>query len=232
MALQVACEAFIVEAEVTCNCEPLDAATIEGYIDQASDILAILTGGQVSGRCQSTVRPRGISVCGRGVSCTCSYLTGVTLMGPNPTIDSLTVDGAAFTDYKLVDGRLLIRTDDQAWPSCQNLADAATEDGTFEITYTHGDVIPQLAKDACAEIVCSFVTSNPQDNRKSHPGVRGMSIAGVSISLEQQAMEIKNKAFMMPTVIRLLTVYAPDGPQPAVVYSPELEDGWKLHRVS
>ena len=231
MALQVACEAFITEAEVTCNCEPLGTAIIDGYIEQASDILAILTGGEVSGRCQSVVRPRGTSVCGRGVSCTCTTLTGVTLSGPNPTIDSIKIDGAAFTDYKLIDGRLLVRSDDQTWPSCQDLTDASTEDGTFEITYTHGDVIGQLAKDACSEIVCSFVKDDPQGNRKTHPGARGMSIAGVSITLEQQAMEIKNKAFMMPHVIRLLTVYAPDGPQPAVVYSPELEDGWKLHTV-
>jgi hypothetical protein len=27
-------------------------------------------------------------------------------------------------------------------------------------------------------------------------------------------------------------VYAPDGATPAVVYSPELEDGWQLHRVT
>ena len=59
MALQVACEAFITEAEVTCNCEPLDTAIIDGYIEQASDILAILTGGEVSGRGQRVVRPRG-----------------------------------------------------------------------------------------------------------------------------------------------------------------------------
>lgn len=234
MALQVACEAFILEADVTCNCEPLDTPTIEGYIDQASDIIAILTGGKVSGSCTDTVRPRnGTRTCGCTLmsACGCNSFDGISLRSPEPSVTSIKIDGVAFTDYMILDENTLIRTDDQYWPGCQDVRLAATEEGTFEIVYDYGLPVPQLAKDACSEIVCFFVESDPQSNRKQHPGVRGMTIAGVQISLEQQVLEIEKRAFMMPSVIRLLTVYAPDGPNPSVVYSPELEDGWKLHRV-
>lgn len=225
MALQVACEAFIVGDDLTCDCEPLDSADIDDYIDQASDIITVITGGKVSGRCTDTVRPRNAD---RTHGHT---LDGITLRGPDPIVTGVLVDGVAFTDFLILDGVNLIRTDGQLWPGSQDLTLVSTEERTFEVIYTYGLPISKLAQDACAEIVCSFIANDPQSNRKGHPGVRGMTIAGVQISLEQQVMEIEKKAFLMPSVIRLLTVYAPDGPNPAVVYSPELEDGWKLHRV-
>jgi len=234
MALAVACEAFITADDITCDCGDRTPAELGEMIDQASDILAILTGGKVSGRCQDVVRPCGGAPCGclRQSSCGCSPIDRITLAGPNPYIDEILIDGLNFTEFALVDEDQLIRTDGLNWPGGQNLATASSEVGTFEITYTHGLDIPQLAKDACAEIVCSFIASGPQDSRKSHPNTRGMSISGVQITLEQQAMEIQRRSFMLPFVIRLITVYAPNGPTPSFVYSPELEDGWRLHTVT
>jgi hypothetical protein len=235
MALQVACENFIEPSEITCDCDDLSEAVITAYIEQASDIITMLTGGLISGTCEDVVRPRqpraAVCGCSSAWSCTCSRLSGVTLRGPNPDVSQVLIDGAVFTDWVVVDEGLLLRSDGQAWPGCQDVTKPSTETGTFEITYTYGMEPPQLAKDACAEIVCSFLRSPSQNQRSTHPRARGMSIAGVQISLEQQVEEIRRKAFLMPYVIRLLTVYAPDGPMPAVVYSPELEDGWNLHRV-
>jgi len=234
MALEVACEAFIDVEDVNCDCGDTTEAELTAMIDQASDIIAIITGGKVSGRCQDVVRPCGGSPCGcsRQLSCGCSPIDRITLAGPNPYIDEILIDGDPFTEFALVDSNQLIRTDGLNWPGGQNLATLSTEVGTFEITYTHGLEVPQLAKDAVSEIVCSFIQSGPQDTRKPHPNTRSMSIAGVSITLDQMAAEIKRRAFMMPYVIRLLTVYAPNGPTPAIVYSPELENGWRLHTVT
>lgn len=232
MALEVACEAFITVDDVGCDCGDTTPAEIEAMIDQASDILAILTGGKVSGRCTDVVRPCGTSSCGcsRLSSCGCSPIDAITLPGPNPTVTEILIDGDAFTEYAIVDGSELVRTDGKHWPGSQNITTPSTEPGTFEITVGHGMVIPQLAKDAAAEIVCSFIRTGPQDTRKPHPNTRGMSIAGVNITLEQMASEVKRRAFMMPYVIRLITVYAPNGPSPAMVYSPELET-YRLHTV-
>lgn len=234
MVLLVACQPFIEVDDVTCDCGDTTPEQIADMIDSASDILAIITGGKVSGRCEHVVRPRGASPCGcsRSSSCGCAPLSTITLAGPAPEITEVLIDGLPFTDYAIVDGNRLIRTDGAAWPGSQDITKPSDQAGTFEITYTAGQ-LPQLAKDAAAEIVCSFIKGSPNDtSRKQHPNTRGMSIAGVQITLEQMASEIKRRAFMMPYVIRLLTVYAPDGPSPAVVYSPELEDGWKLHTVA
>jgi hypothetical protein len=237
MTLQVACEQFIDDIDdIVCDCGDTSDETIQAYIDSASDVIAILTGGKVQGRCTDVVRPCGGSCsCGSASlgSCGCAPLSAITLAGPNPQITSILLDGVAFTDYAIVDGQRLIRTDGKAWPGTQNITLASSQPNTFEVTYIHGQATPQLAKDACAEIVCSFINAKPQDARKqTHPNTRSVSISGVSISLEQQAMEIKSRAMMMPYVIRLLTVYAPGGPTPSFVYSPELEDGWQLHTVN
>lgn len=232
MTLMVACEALLVPEDIECECGNLTEAELTEMIDQASDIIAIITGGKVSGRCTDTVRPcNGSFSCGCAArSCGCSP-AGITLRGPFPTITSVKIDGLAFIDYAIVDGSILVRTDGPGWPGGQDITKPSTEPGTFEIVYEYGLETSTLAKRAAAEIVCSFIRSGPQDTRKPHPNTRSMSIAGVTIGLDQMAQEIKRRAFMMPDVIRLLTVYAPDGPTPAFVYSPELEDGWKLHTV-
>lgn len=235
MALQVACEQFITSDDLTCNCDDVAVDVLNDTIDQASDAIAVMTGGLIVGQCEETVRPRRAqsSVCGCSElwNCTCGPLHGVTLRGPSPEIQEILIDGSPFVDWVIVDGNLLVRSDGMNWPGCQDVTKEATEDGTFQITYLYNDPIPQLAQLAAAEIVCSFLKNPPQEPRKTHPQARGMSIAGVQITLDQQILEIKRRTMLLPYVVRLLTIYAPDGAAPAVVYSPELEDGWKLHRV-
>lgn len=235
MALQVACEQFIAVEDIECDCGDTLPADLSEMIDQASDVLAILTGGKVAGRCTDVVRPcNDGSRCGCLAlsSCGCSPIDGITLRGPNPTIVGILIDGIAFTEYAIVDGNRLVRTDGRRWPGTQNLGVESTETGTFEIEYTFGLEVNDLAKRAASEIVCSFLQNDPQSSRnKPHPNTRGMNISGVNITLDQMTQEIKRRSFMLPHVVRLLTVYAPDGPSPALVYSPELEDGWRLHTV-
>lgn len=234
MTLQVACETFITAEDLTCACEGEDEETIQGWLDAASDVIAIMTGGIVAGRCIDVVRPRGDSVCGcvQASCCACGDIRGITLPGPNPQIIQVLIDGDLFTDWFILDGKELVRSDGRPWPSCQNLSKESTEDGTFEITVESGLVVDTLMREAASEIVCMMLRHPAQSTRQGHPGTRSVSIAGVNISLEQIAMEAKNRTFMMPYVTRLMTVYAWDGPVPSVVYSPELEDGWTLHRVT
>jgi hypothetical protein len=233
MTLLVACEALLEPDEIECDCGDTSDEEKLALIEAASDIIAIITGGKVAGRCNDVVRP-----CNGSFSCGCSALrcgcspAGIVLRGPDPQINEILIDGLPFLDYAIVDGSLLVRTDGLAWPAHQDITTPSTETGTFEIDYVYGLPTSLLAKRAGSEIICSLLNNNPQDTRgKVHPNTRVMSIAGVTISLDQMAQEIKRRAFMMPNVIRLLTVYAPDGPTPTLVYSPELEDGWRLHTV-
>jgi hypothetical protein len=108
-----------------------------------------------------------------------------------------------------------------------------TEVGTFSITYEHG-ILPYIAKLAAEEIVCDMVRRDVRTNQAKSlpPSARSATIAGVSIQLEQQVEELRRRAILLPNLIRLLTIYAPDAGSPTTVYSPELEDGWILHRIT
>ena len=244
MSLLVACEPFLEREDVSCDCDLLEDDEVEALIDQASDAIAILTGGKVSGVCTDVVRPV------RSTPHPCfpdrygyynhlemhdSFLRGgITLMGPNPSIVQIKVDGNVVpaTDYKIVDGIFLHRVQG-TWPVKQNVLLDDTQAGTFSISYEHG-ILPYIAKLAAEEIVCDMVRRDVRTNQSKSlpPSARSATIAGVSIQLEQQVEELRRRAILLPNLIRLLTIYAPDAGSPTTVYSPELEDGWILHRVS
>lgn len=243
MSLLIACQPFLQREDVTCDCDLLDDETVELLIDQASDAIAILTGGKVSGECTDTVRPL------RSTPYLCHHhghgyyspwevhdnrlSGGITLMGPNPLVTQVKIDGVvlASSEYKLVDGVNLYRVEGR-WPTKQNVLLDDTEDHTFSITYQFG-ILPYIAKLAAEEIVCDMIRRDIRTNQTKSlpPSARSATIAGVSIQLEQQVEELRRRAILLPNLIRLLTIYAPDGGSPTTVYSPELEDGWTLHRV-
>jgi len=222
MALEVAGEPFVTVEDVDCDCDDADPGDIEALIDQASDIIAVLTGGKVAGRTTETVFPvPGEYGCGRVLN----RGAWVALRGPNPTVDQILIDGVVFTDHLILDGLWLVRTDGERWPHGQDPINP-----TFEVTYTYGLEVNVLARRACVAIVCDMLNNRPDKPRKLAANARAATISGVNITLEQTAMEMKRRSFMIPDLVRLLTVYAPDGPQPSVVYSPEIEDPWVLHR--
>ncbi len=235
--LNVACQAFIDLEDVTCDCDEDNEERVQDLIDSASDILTILSDGQVSGICTDVVIPRGSDGCfctcwnypgpwpvgasARG--CVCERVHGITLRGPNPQVSEVLLMGLPFTAFAILDGKLLIRTDGKRWPSCQDVTNPS-----MIVTYTYG-IMPQLAKDAAAEIVCWSLANDPQSKGKLPTGTRGVNIAGVQITLESVLAEQRRRTFLLPHTTRFLTVYGSAG---ATAYSPELEDGWKLHRIT
>jgi len=232
MALQAACEQFITPEEIECDCSEVDADVLEEIIDQASDLIFILTGGVISGRCTIKVRPRSDGSCG-------SLFADheIPLAGNNISIDQILINGDVLPEaaYVIADENYLVRIDGGSWPRGSNPYLPATDDNTFEVTYTHGIEAPALAREATAEIVCDMLRNPGQLTGRGNrlpPNARSTSIAGVSINLEAAAMEIRRRMPMLPNVLRLLTVYSPDGPAgPPFVYSPELTGGWTLHSV-
>ena len=247
MTVQVACEPFLQREDIECDCDALTDEEVEELIDQASDIIAILTGGKVAGECTTTVRPCAERKCGcstrwgwpydpgqsREECVPCKY-DAITLPGPRPIINEIKIDGVTLdpSEYAIIDGIYLARVEGR-WPRHQNILKPDTDDGTFSIEFTYGD-LPYIARLAAQEIVCDMIKRDAKSGQTKAlpPSARSATIAGVSIQLDQQVEEIRRRTIILPNLIRLLTVYAPDGPQPAVVFSPELEDGWVLHRVS
>jgi hypothetical protein len=96
-------------------------------------------------------------------------------------ITEVLIDGAAFTDYMLYAPNLLARTDDQPWPTCQDLGEATSADGTWSITYSYGAEPPEGAKHAARLLTTELVKSCTGAACALPPGTTSVTRRGVTI---------------------------------------------------
>jgi len=237
--LKEACEPFALPGDITCDCEGLTQSQLEEIIAQATDALVAVSGFTYRGVCTESFRPRGGEACGcvLAASCGCSSLRGFTVPSPvaldtagDPAI-TVWIDGVEMDEWALVDGDFLIRTDGKQWPGCQNLGLADKALGTFVVDVTYGEEPSLIARNAVTEIACQFMKRNPNDSRRLPSNTTSASAQGVTITLETLQSEMKTRSFMLPWTVRFMTVYSPDARNQAFVYSPEIDDGFRLHQV-
>lgn len=161
-----------------------DPDELDRWMQIATDILWNLTGRRWGGRCSDTIRPNaewrrdegprwwpgrqwGWCSCHRGRESGCSSVPEIRL--PNAPVDPssvvVTIDGDTLdpSSYRVDDGRFLARVDGDGWPCCQDMrADPATDEHTFEITYTYGRRPPLGGVAAAAGYGCQlFLADNP-----------------------------------------------------------------------
>jgi hypothetical protein len=235
--------------------DAMDAARVQRYERMAVDYLWSWTRQQF-GTCTVALRPcrqpchGGITgnrspftpaliggrwfnlACGScGDQCGCSYVSTVVLPGPVGAIEQILIDGAVLdaSKYRL-DGRYLIRTDGELWPTCQDLAAATTEDGTWEITYTLGIPVPtggqiaagvlarELAKAACGDTSCAL----PR---------RIQSITRQGVAIVMDSFEDLAKGGTGIWLIDSWVSSVTAAPAPARVYSPDVSRRATLRRV-
>jgi hypothetical protein len=93
----------------------------------------------------------GISCCGAR----CEIDLPPTLSIASVAIDSATLDPSA---YRVDNGHLLVRTDGDCWPQCQDLDKnpAVGVENTFTITGVFGRTVPQEALDAAGLLACEI----------------------------------------------------------------------------
>lgn len=236
MTLNLACAQLTTQERIErfCQCK-VDQLTLAGYtiddiIDAASDTVVIATGGRITGRCESTVRPCADTscVCGRSSdTCMCCRLDAIRLPGDAITIVSVKIDGAELSDgtYGWLDGDGLIRLgeDRETWPGCQHLQRADTEEGTFSITYEYG-LVPFVAVMAATEIACDLISGITRKTSRLDPRVVTAIMDGVTVELDPTLLG------MFEWAQRLVSQYP--AIQETVVYSPEIADQWQLHTVT
>lgn len=76
-----------------------------------------------------------------------------------PVVDVLevTIDGAPFTDFRIVDDRYLIRNDSGVWPTVNDLGRDLTQTGTWGIEYRFGSAPPADLAIAAEVLQCEFM---------------------------------------------------------------------------
>lgn len=256
MTLQFACQPFAVKSALyaaNCGCalvSPTDDALADFVLDEASDMIAILSGMRVHGICTKTVRPVtdrycqidpwrspggynwgyqwGIYSYGSGPW----WLQGtVPLRGPNTDVVAVHIDGQQLplASYGLIENRYLMRKDGANWPTTNDLTLPDTQVGTWSITYRFGRAPDWLTQQATLELACELAAEYKGGDSHLPPGVTSANIQGANVSLQDRADALRaSNGEGIPMLSRFLGIYAPDGQNRSTVWSPELILGYDL----
>lgn len=129
--------------------------------------------------------PLGCGGSGCSGGCSCTELSETILPGPVSSVVSVKLDGTpmATGSYRMDNNRLLVRTDGQKWPFCQDLSKDDTQPGTWSVTFSVGEPVPVSGQLAVGELGCEILRAlNGQDCRLP-PGVTSLVRQGVSIQI-------------------------------------------------
>lgn len=238
MAPHLACEAFITMDDVLaadCACDLTEAehgAYITELIDDVSDMLYLISGGRVTGRCERTVWPVKFGECGpvpeRTSWISRDSIDSIPLSGPDTEIVEVTIDGIALnpSEYGLLDGNKLFRRVGN-WPVDNDITLTDADVGTFTITYRFGWPVNHVVRRAAIEMVCQMVKEEPAALSRMR-GVVSANVQGVSLQMNDEDL----RSMGLPEVNRFLDTFAPYGMRPMGVFSPELSHGWRLLAVT
>lgn len=245
MTLQYASETFVsvqdVRDDTECGCVTEDNpgdSTIEGWIEAASDLIAITTSMRVAGRQQVVARP--CRKYGAGACDPCCDTKGIPLGDEPVEINSVKIDGETLpsSEYRLEwNGIMWVLVRQPAageqrprdWPTWQKMWLADTETDTFSITFTQGVNPDQhLIKTATLEVVCDFASESRVRETALH-GVTDVVVGGATVHLDPDRMERLRQGAMGPMSERLLAVMAPQGRAQSQVWAPEITGGWDLN---
>jgi hypothetical protein len=95
-------------------------------------------------------------------------------------VDGVVVDPSA---YRLDDGNILVRTDGDCWPECQNLDLPDTDENTWSVTLRPGEALPASGAIAAGRLACEFA--------KACTGGEGCSLPEQLISLSRNGVEVQ-----------------------------------------
>ncbi len=180
------CEPWATSADACapCNTYEFDTVLLDEKMAVATDVLFNLTGRRWPGICTDVIRPQaqyrsfetprwwpsdgsgyGWCSCNRGRETGCAAVPEIRLPGHPVVAASVLIDGEAFTDFRIDDGRWLVRTDGEGWPCCQDLT-AAVDDlsaSTFQVSYSWGSEPPAGGIAAAAALGCQYALACDPD---------------------------------------------------------------------
>ncbi|MFC8723769.1 hypothetical protein [Streptomyces bacillaris] len=171
---------------------------------------------------------RNASLCGCGSDCSCGELCEVRLVGPVYDVVSVSVDGVTLLPedgaYRVDDPGLLVRTDGECWPTCQDMAAPEGAEGTFAVTYRIGLPLDEAAVAAVSELTCHFIQgcSPGACGCRANRSVSRMTRQGVELQLPDPTLLYSEGRTGLPLAdLWLATVNPYRLPDASRVYSPD-----------
>lgn len=117
--------------------------------------------------------------------CSCAEISEVVLPAPVYDIVEVKVDGVVLdaSAYRLDEHRLLVRTDGETWPLCNDLRYSDNVVGTWSVTARYGEDVPALGKMAMGELACEFVKALAGEDDCALPQpIQSLTRQGISLT--------------------------------------------------
>ncbi len=166
-------------------------------------------------------------VCGIN-TCNCGSTGAIALPGPVASVTLVTIDGVTLdpSAYRVDNGYLLVRTDGQQWPTCQDLNAPVTEPNTFQVEYERGAEVPIGGQMAAGILACEFAKAACRDASCALPQrVQSITRQGVTVAVLDAFDDIDTGhtgIWLIDSWVasvskpkRGAAVYSPDVPRPA-----------------
>lgn len=166
--------------------------------------------------------------CGCHIStdCGCKGIPQVNLGRWDVTdIISVVIDGVILSPsaYRLDPGGLLVRTDGNLWPCCQDLSKDTSEEGTWYIELSHGQEVPESGKLAAGNYACELVKACVGEECAIPQRVTSLVRQGVSMTLLDPQEFLDNGLTGLPIVDSFIRAFNPNGlDRRATAWSPEV----------
>lgn len=155
--------------------------------------------------------------------CSCDEIDGIALPGPVSEVTKVLLDGVEVDPslYKVLNRRHLVRTDGQAWPTCQDVTRDSTEEGTFEVTYLRGVAVPQGGQIAAGLLANEFAKAAANDSSCQLPKrLQTVTRQGVTVAMID-SFENVDKGFTGIWLIDAWVNGIVKSPRPSRVMSPD-----------
>lgn len=178
----------------------------------------------------------GACSCNRSQRCGCTRLSEIRLADVVSEVTQVRVDGVILDPslYRVDDWKMLVRLPDAdgtnaGWPCCQRLELDATENETFEVTFTHGALPPAPLVQAAMELACQIVLGcEGSDECKLPQRVTSVTRQGVSFTLLDPQTFLTQGRTGLYSVDLAIATYNPKGIQRrASAISPDVPRPWR-----
>jgi hypothetical protein len=141
--------------------------------------------------------------CGCAGSCTCRARCEIELPGPVAVVDQVMIDGVVLDEsaYRLDNGVILVRTDGECWPECQDMNVASDAVGAFVVTYQRGVAVPRAGQIAAGKLACEFAKACAGDADCQLPGqLASLSRLGIQVENVDPAAFLEEGLTGLPDV--------------------------------
>lgn len=124
------------------------------------------------------------AVCGRcSGGCDCGNADTLRLPAPAQSITQVLIDGVVLPEgsgWTLYDGTLLVRTDGERWPMCQDWTVPVSGTGAWSVTAVYGWPVPSMGQFAAAELATEIAAGCDQGECKLPAFTTSVSRQGVT----------------------------------------------------